>query len=419
MKSKKTLILFAILILVFGIYFYINKREISVNTYKINEQEIIDAIYSTGTITSEKKANIKSNVSGIITLSPIKSGYVVKNNQILVKINNDKQNLQVADARSNILQNEASIKELESNLKLIKAGNLKEDINSSKENINQAKSELKKLELELNRKKALLKQEAIAKSEVDDLLQQQIGLKSKIRAAENQNIIIQKGNRPEEIEMAEEKLISAKAKLEQSNILLDKTLRDLKDYAILAPFSGIISDYNLQKGDTVTIGSSIATILDPKYFQVKTQIDEVDILRVKKGQKALIALDADNEKILNGVVERIIPKTDLISKTCEIIINFEKLPSNLIEGMTASVNIITQKRKGFTIPITSIIRDGDKNFVWKITNENKIQKIEIFTGVQDGKKIELKKTSLKKGELIVVENSSNLKDGRSVKFKAE
>lgn len=417
MKAKKILISLVVVVSLVGIYFYATKRELAVDVYKINEQEIIDAIYSTGTITSEKKAVIKSNVSGIITQVPIKAGYLVKNNQVLVKINDDKQNLQVEDAKTNILQNEANTREAESNLKLMLAGNRKEDITSSKENINQIVSDLKKAEIELSRKEKLLKQEAVSKSEVDNLQQQVIGLKAKIKSAKNQTIIVQKGNRPEQIEIARARLVSAKAKLDQSTVLLNKSLRDLKDYAILAPFSGVVSQYDIQQGDTVSVGSNIATVLDPKYFKVKTQIDEVDILRVKKGQKALIALDADTENILNGKVERVIPQTDVVSKTCEIIISFDKLPTNLIEGMTASVNIITKKRRGLTIPITSIIRDGDKNYVWKINNEKKLEKVEIFTGVQDGKKIEVKNSPFKKDEIIVSENISGLKDGRSVKVK--
>lgn len=104
-------------------------------------------------------------------------------------------------------------------------------------------------------------------------------------------------------------MLNASDNLRSAEPLCGDTQKQVDDYTITAPISGTIISKDVKVGDTV--GTSTATadtmcvIYDMSYLEMTLNVDELDILNIKEGQKATITADAVSGQTFEGVVTSI------------------------------------------------------------------------------------------------------------------
>lgn len=133
---------------------------------------------------------------------------------------------------------------------------------------------------------------------------------------------------------------------------------------IIAPMSGVVINLEVEEGEIVTSGRSAFTqspalmeIVDLSQMVVKTFINEVDMEKLKLGQRAEIQIRAYPNRPFRGEVREISPS----GQARDNIIYFEVMvavlgsPKELRPGMTADVDIIVVKREGtLLLPIAAV-----------------------------------------------------------------
>lgn len=166
----------------------------------------------------------------------------------------------------------------------------------------------------------------------------------------------------EKTKTEEEKEIQELA-VEQAGKDLQNKKNNLYAMTVTSPIDGMISVRNNNNGDNVQSGKSILSIVDVSSFKINVQVDELDIAKVKQGQKAEIKIDAIKDKTFEGTVEEISP----VGTTTNNITTYNvsigiKEPSGVKIGMSANVNILVESKKGaLTIPVEALMdRDGKK-----------------------------------------------------------
>jgi len=137
----------------------------------------------------------------------------------------------------------------------------------------------------------------------------------------------------------------------------------LKNYYIYAPFDGIIGAVIVQKGDTISSGTSAITFITQKEFTT-ISLSEVDITKIKLGDKAVITFDAINGLSVAGQVTEI----DTIGTVSQGVVSynvqiaFDTQDSRVKPGMSTSVNVITDiKQNVLTVP-NSAVKSKNKNY---------------------------------------------------------
>ena len=174
-------------------------------------------------------------------------------------------------------------------------------------------------------------------------------------------------NLENEKSLSEQSRVSADAnQLRRESTLKNQTER-LEWTKIKAPMSGIITLLELEVGEIVTSGRSafsqsppLMTIVDPSKMVVKTFINEVDMERLKDGQKAKIKVDAYQTKTYEGRIYEISPsgqqQDNIIS--FEVMIEVLGSPKELRPGMSTDVDIITYEEQNvLMVPIDAIINE--------------------------------------------------------------
>ncbi|MBI2327637.1 efflux RND transporter periplasmic adaptor subunit [Candidatus Curtissbacteria bacterium] len=187
---------------------------------------------------------------------------------------------------------------------------------------------------------------------------------------------------------------------------LQKTQKALLDATIHAPFSGTIATLNVVVGEEVAATTEVGMLVDLENIVFVSEVDETDVAKTQKNQKATVTLDAfENEQIETSVkkIGAAAVTTSAGATAYEIEFDLPKThPFRL--GMNGEAEIVTQKAENvLTIPVEAL---ADPKYVWVKENSHYIKK-EIETGVQSDIEIEIAE-GLTEGETVVTSGFSEL-----------
>jgi len=141
----------------------------------------------------------------------------------------------------------------------------------------------------------------------------------------------------------------------------ENSLRDAKekldDYSVLAPFDGVISQFDLVKGDAVS-AATVLGILITKQKIAEISLNEVDAIRIKSGQKATLAFDAIPDFSLAGQVIEVDAVGTLSQGvvTYNVKIAFEVQDERIKPPMSVSALIVTEARPGALLVPSSAVK---------------------------------------------------------------
>jgi len=180
------------------------------------------------------------------------------------------------------------------------------------------------------------------------------------------------------------KVEQAKASMTDVKINLDRARRRkteieaiLQKFEIKAPASGMVIYKRERNGSKRTVGSEInlwdlvvAELPDLSILNSRTFVNEIDISKIKPGQKVRIGVDAFPEKKYSGVVKEVanigeqLPNTD--AKVFEVIISLKDKDEILRPSMTTSNQIVTQEFENVVfIPLETVYTNDSLTYVYR------------------------------------------------------
>lgn len=206
-----------------------------------------------------------------------------------------------------------------------------------------------------------------------------------------------------------------KLKIKQSENNLQKTLDDLNKLTVKAPISGLVVYENswstgrkIEKGSQLWPNQPIMQLPDLSSVQTTTNINEVDISRVKKDQEVIVRLDAFPQFSYKGKVVEVASvgkqkNNSSTAKVFDVVINILDQDSIMKPGMTTSNEIIIETIKlAKYVPIESVFEEDGKSFVFvKSAFGNK--KVEVKVGPKNENHAVILE-GLAKGEKVALSN---------------
>ncbi|MDR9373425.1 MAG: efflux RND transporter periplasmic adaptor subunit [Schleiferiaceae bacterium] len=385
---------------------------LSVETFQVKKQDITQTVLASGKIQPEVEVKISAEVSGEITALPVVEGQRVEKGDLLIKINPDL--FQAAVNRTQAAVNSALASKASAEAQLLEA------------------------EKNFNRNKKLHQKDVISDAEFD--------------ASQRAYDVARLG-----VQSARYQLESARASLKEARDNLERT-------TIYAPQAGTVTLLNSEVGERVVgtaqmAGTEIMRVSDLENMEVVVQVNENDIIRLEKNDTARIEVDAYLDKTFKGVVTEIANSANLQTTSVDQVTNYEVkvriLPSSyramlkegqqspFRPGMTASVEIITQRKNGvLAVPVAAVTTrtdtaDGkrfdaasldeeeEKDQVYEVVflrEGNQAQLQVVTTGIQDQDFIEVK-SGLEEDQTIISGPysavSRSLSDGKRIQVEEE
>jgi len=170
----------------------------------------------------------------------------------------------------------------------------------------------------------------------------------------------------QELEAALASYEIANSQLEQAKANLESRKDDLDKARIVAPQAGTVTSINKEVGDLAVGGmfqaDVLMTVSDLSKMEVIVDVNENDVISVALGDTTEIEIDAFQDTVFYGIVTEIAHKAQSTAMgSQEQVTNFEvkitmiNVPAGIRPGMSATANIITDKKENvLAIPIQSL-----------------------------------------------------------------
>ena len=184
---------------------------------------------------------------------------------------------------------------------------------------------------------------------------------------------------------------------------------------IIAPISGSILTTPVMIGQKVTNSSVITKIGDITNLQITCKIPERYVGELSIGQKAEVRVQAYPDEVYSATVVRISPVVDSLSRTKEIILNFDKRNEHINAGMFANVKLYTIDYSGYpAINQDSFVSVDEDYFLYVINPASStVEKRAVKRGKSvDGMYQVLEGVTV--GDVVVTEGMLTLYDGAKV-----
>ena len=369
---KKSIVL-AVLILIFTIGWLASGQ---INNVKAKDDNNLitesQELTTNEVITDEKsednivKVETKIFISERIDQSIILQGQTIFNKKIDVKS-------EITGKITNINFNRGDKVEKNFQLLNISTENKKEKLASNNKDIDRLKKELiinkKNRDNLLSKNAELIKLYEIEYLSAKQLIDKGLSSKSKLSLA-SFNLTNAKSDQIDinlkyETQLAnlESQIASFKSQLKQINIEIEKT-------NILAPFSGIITNKNIEVSDFVTPGTILLTIVNLNPIKVQGYLSEFDVNKVKINTKAII--ENSNGLKKNGRITFISPSAETSTRTFEIEIEADNSDLFFKSGITSSIIIDGAELLAHKIPPSILTLQDDGTIGVKALNDDNI-----------------------------------------------
>ena len=196
-----------------------------------------------------------------------------------------------------------------------------------------------------------------------------------------------------------------KADVDKTKASMVELQQKLNDAVLKAPIDATITKVNVKIGETVVAGGEpVISLISVNNFEIKVDVPEADIGKVKSENPAQIVLDAFPEKVWAGRVVEIEPAETLIEGVVyyRVTVIFDKLDERIKSGMSADLTIETNKKENVLfIPYRAIVfKDGKK--IVRVSEGKEIREAEVETGLK-GNEGEVEIVSgLNEGDQVIV-----------------
>lgn len=187
---------------------------------------------------------------------------------------------------------------------------------------------------------------------------------------------------------------------------------ELSYTTVLAPISGVIASRSIKDGNFVQINTPIFRIVDTSQLEATLNVPERELVTLKSGQPAVLAVDALPGKTFTGKVDRVSPVVDSGSGTFRVVLAFTG-GGVLQPGMFGRIKIdYDQRTDALVVPRSALLDDENDPAVFAIRN-GKAARVPVKLGYTDGAWAEIR-TGLKQGDKVVTAGKVALREGSEV-----
>lgn len=338
----------------------------SVETISPSLEPITSSVYASGVLKSKDQYEAYAAASGIVKQIFVKEGDTVKKGQPLLMISNEVQQLNAENAR------------------------ITSDYNAFSANQGKLDEAASAIELTGNK----LRNDSALFFRQKNLWEQQIGTKVELEQRElawqnSKNSYNSAIIRYQDLK----RQLNFSAAQAKKNLAITQSFAG--DYTVKSELNGIVYSIFKLKGELINPQTPVAVIGSADQFILEMQVDENDILSVKKGQKVLVNLDSYKGGVFEARVSRINPLMNERSKTFVVEAEFLQKPERIYPNITFEANIIIQEKSAaLLIPRNYLVKDS---LVIKSSGDTVVVK----TGLKDYKKVEILNGLNKEDQLLM------------------
>ena len=207
--------------------------------------------------------------------------------------------------------------------------------------------------------------------------------------------------------------ISGELKLKEK-VKKDDIILNLISGNVIAPFSGVLGYTGLTEDIFVSDNIFIITLDDNSTIYSDIKVPESYAPFIKKGLPVEARVSSYRNKIFKGKIDFISSRinADTRSLLSRVSINNEDL--ELLSGSLLEITVKFNLRDALSVPDTSIMMEGEKSYVYIVSDKNITNKTEVDIGLRSDGKVEIL-SGLSEGDQIVAEGLKKVRPRGKIK----
>jgi len=381
----------------------IRKQEgFPVRVAAVRRETLTETVEATGEISEFKRVIVGVQEEAAVSAVHFEIGDEIEEGTLLTEL--DKTDLDAQIERAKAARDAA-----QTQLAKLKAGSRKEEIERARASLDGAIARLRVAEDDYNRAKELAAEGAIAAKNLDLATGLFHEGKARKREAEEQLKLAELGPRQEDIDAAEAQLREATAQIKVLEVRLAK-------HKAYSPITGVVTRKYLERGEFAKKGAALAEILDSRRVYADLDVPEMDIGKVRKGQKVSIRSDALPDHTFTDKIQTILPQATAESHLyrCRALLDNKK--GLLKAGMfIRSVIEVGSIKDCLVIPEETLVNGGS---VYRLTDNGTVELVIVKLGVNYKGRVQVL-SGLEEGDRIAITNLASLRDDLKVQVAEE
>ncbi len=333
----------------------------------------ITVLNATGYVAAQRKAAVASKGTGRLEWLGVREGSVVKQGDVIARLENSDIQAQVDQARANV--------------------------SVARSQLLEAEAELRNTELILKRAQELIGQKLISASEFDLANVRYEQAKAGVAARKSG-------------------IQAAEAQVRVAQVALDNTI-------IHAPFDGVVLTKNANVGDVLSpfntgldSKGAVVNMADMNTLEVEADVSESSLGKVSIGQPCEIQLDALPDVRLLGEVASMVPSVDRSKATVMFKIKFVETDPRVLPDMSAKVAFLERalgadERKPRLGVNPQAVRTADNRKEVLRVRDGKLELVAVSTAAMLGD-VQVISGEIAAGDKVVLNPAAELKAGATV-----
>ena len=343
------------------------------------------ALLLPGNIEPLYSAAVYARTEGYIERRNVDIGSKVKAGEVLAVISSPEVDQQLLQARAALAQSEASLQQ-------------------AKATLEQARANAELARLTRERDVPLGEQRAISQQIVDEAVQ-----------AHNARVA--------DVAAAEANITAAQANVTANGANVARLQQMQSFERVVAPFEGVITARNVERGDLVSAGSS-ATAGKPLFniaqsgtLRIQVDVPQSEAVNIQNGQTASITVKERLGREYTGTVVRSAASLDSAARTMLTEVQLDNRDGSLLPGMYAQVKFtLAEQRRSLIIPTSSLVIDHSGMHVVVVEGNQKAHFVPVVLGKDMGIQVEVR-SGIQASDALVASPSDLLHEGRDVEVR--
>lgn len=369
-----------------------SKKQTQYDTSEVKIGNVLVTINAAGTVYANREVEIKAKASGEIVELPFDVGDVVRQKELLVKLDPvdeqrslDRAEIETTSSLAQLNQAKLDVERAERDLKTDHSRALA-SLSSARSRGTDRRQKAERVQTLFEKKLASQEELETANAEAAAASSDEENAEIRLKEIETEQI---------NIDRLKEQVVLAESNYNQAQISLLDAKRRLEETQIFSPIDGVVSSLNVQIGQIISSaisnvggGTALMVVSDLSRILVYASVDESDIGSIELGQKVIVTADGFPDEVFDGKVERIAVKGAEVSNVVTFETRIEIVSENRLKlkpQMTVNASIVLDERDDvIVVPTEAILTEGDKEQVEVYVSEGVVEKQPVTVGLSDG-----------------------------------
>jgi RND family efflux transporter MFP subunit len=192
----------------------------------------------------------------------------------------------------------------------------------------------------------------------------------------------------------------------------------LAEGTIVAPFSGVVTNVHVRRGDLATLKSPLLELSDPSSLVIRFAVPEAESGANFSSLAIQVTFDAYPNRSFRAKAVRVYPEID--RRTRNRLVEARVLDQvNLVAGMFARIKVMLETiSDALVVPSGSILTTPSGEKIVMTVREGKAARVKVSTGIVQGDRTQII-SGIQAGEQVVILGQEGLKDGAPLKIATE